>query len=88
MHYNPQNVLDDDEVIDEAEASAITGLACATLRKQRCLGGGPEFLKLGRRVRYLRSKCREWRDARLASSTSDADARLPRRLTEPRGHAS
>ena len=34
------------------EAAAYLGLAVSTLNKWRCIGGGPEFLKLGKAVRY------------------------------------
>jgi hypothetical protein len=65
-----------------AEAAEYLGLSPATLNKLRCVGGGPPFLKLGRRVLYLAEHCRAWRDARRVRHTSDA-ARLPRRLTDP-----
>ena len=64
------------------EAARYCGLAKATLAKLRCCGGSPRFLKLGRAVRYEKSALDEWLFSRRASSTSDADARLPRRLTD------
>jgi hypothetical protein len=63
------------------EAAQHTGLSAATLAKLRCWGGGPEYLKLGRRVMYERHVLDAWVDRRRARNTSDA-ARLPRRLTD------
>jgi hypothetical protein len=71
----------DDEIIPPGPASKEIGLAESSLAKMRCKGGGPPFLKLGRRVLYERSTLKEWLKARRAKSTSDA-ARLPRRLTD------
>lgn len=41
-------------VLNTRQAAAYLGLAVSTLNKWRCHGGGPEFLKLGRAVRYDR----------------------------------
>lgn len=70
-----------DTNLSAADAAAYIGLAPSTLAKLRCLGGSPQFLKLGRRVLYERSALDDWLQLRRASSTSDA-ARLPRRLTD------
>ncbi len=66
----PQQDRTNREVVDTAGAEAITGLSRATLASLRCRGGGPPFLKLGRRVVYPLSELRAWRDARLVRSTS------------------
>ena len=57
------------EVVDVRSASRIVGLAPATLTTLRTRGGGPPFVKLGRRVFYRVQDLRAWRDARLRSST-------------------
>jgi hypothetical protein len=62
-------------------AAQYLGLSVATLAKLRCVGGSPDYLKLGRRIVYERSALDSWLAARRAKSTSDA-ARLPRRLTD------
>ena len=64
-----------------AEASQYLRLAVATLAKMRCRGGSPIFLRLGRKVVYIRADLDAWLAARRAQNTSDAD-RLPRRLTD------
>jgi hypothetical protein len=74
---------DDDQIVDAKAAARVTGLAPATLAKLRCLGGGPAFLKLGRKVSYNRSDLIEWRDARRVRNTTEAALALPRRLTDP-----
>ncbi len=69
------------DVLSPKEAARALRLATASLAKMRCRGGGPDYLKLGRRIVYERSALDHWLDARRAKSTSDA-ARLPRRLTD------
>jgi hypothetical protein len=39
-------------LVDEAMAARMLNLPRKTLRAWRCLGRGPEFVKLGRAVRY------------------------------------
>jgi hypothetical protein len=63
------------------DASRYTGVAQATLAKMRCWGGGPEYLKLGRKVVYEREALDAWLNERRARNTSDA-ARLPRRMAQ------
>jgi predicted DNA-binding transcriptional regulator AlpA len=70
------------DILSPSEAARCVGLAVSTLGKLRCWGGGPEFLKLGRKVAYRRAALDEWLAARAASNTSDA-ARLPTRLADP-----
>jgi predicted DNA-binding transcriptional regulator AlpA len=63
------------------ETARYTRIALSTLAKLRCWGGGPRYLKLGRKIGYQRADVDEWLASRRAHSTSDAD-RLPRRLTD------
>ena len=63
------------------EAAQYIGVAVSTLAKMRCWGGGPEFLKLGRKVAYEREPLDFWKSRRRVRSTSDAE-RLPRRLAD------
>jgi hypothetical protein len=71
----------DPEKLPARQAAKHIGLSPATLAKLRCWGGGPEYLKLGRRVMYERHVLDAWVDRRRARNTSDA-ARLPTRLTD------
>jgi hypothetical protein len=53
-------------------AATYLGLAPATLAKWRCIGGGPVFIKCGRRVVYDRRDLDAFMDASRRRSTSDA----------------
>jgi predicted DNA-binding transcriptional regulator AlpA len=68
------------------EAAKILGLASSTLAKLRLGGNGPVYYKLGRRVVYRRENLEAWLESRIARNTTDADARLPKSLTEPVFH--
>ena len=64
--------------LNRREAAAYVkaqGLPCApsTLGKLACIGGGPEYRTFGRRVVY---------------TTSDLDAWISARLSQPRSHTS
>lgn len=74
-----------DSVIDAAAAAAFTGLAVATLAKLRCVGGGPAYLKLGRKVLYRRGDLADWLNSRRVANTAEAALTLPRRLTDVLG---
>lgn len=53
------------------EAAEYLGLSPATLETLRTRGGGPPFVKLGRRVVYRREDLDAWIAERLRRSTSD-----------------
>lgn len=58
--------------LNTEQASVYTGLAVATLEGLRCRGGGPRFVRYGRKaVRYLVRDLDEWMAARTVSSTSE-----------------
>jgi hypothetical protein len=40
----------DDPVLDAKTAAGFVGVAAATLAKLRCMGGGPIFIKAGRKI--------------------------------------
>jgi predicted DNA-binding transcriptional regulator AlpA len=63
------------------EAAKFLGLAPSTLAKLRLSGNGPVYCKLGRRVVYRGHDLEAWLESHIARNTSDADARLPKRLT-------
>ncbi len=78
---------DEYPVFDAVAAATFTGLAVATLAKLRCVGGGPEYLKLGRKVIYRRSDLTSWLNARRVANTTQAAISLPPRLTDACGKA-
>lgn len=54
------------------QASLYTGLAPATLEGLRSKGGGPRYVRYGRKaVRYLMSDLDEWIRERTIASTSE-----------------
>ena len=61
-----------DEPVNTAGAARLTGLATHSLENLRHLGGGPRFIKLGRKVMYDPADIRAWLEARKVSSTSEA----------------
>jgi hypothetical protein len=72
-----------DHLLGPAMAARHCGLSPATLAKIRCRSNdGPPFIRLGRKILYARADLDAWLAARRATSTADADMRLPRRLTE------
>jgi hypothetical protein len=72
---------DDEMMLNITAASRFTGLRAATLAKMRCMGGGPVFVKAGRRVLYRRGDLIAWLSARRVRNTTEAQA-VPRRLTD------
>ena len=53
------------------QAARRVGLSPRTLERYRVTGGGPEYLKIGRRVRYTAEKLTEWLEGCRRRSTSD-----------------
>ena len=73
--------IDDDAMLDAQAAERLIGLRMATLAKMRCMGGGPPFVKAGRRVLYRRGDLLQWLSERRVRNTTEATHLLPRRLT-------
>lgn len=61
----------DSTYIDTVKAAEFLGLSPKTLNKLRCVGGGPEYHKLGRCVRYTREDLERWAQQGRRLSTSD-----------------
>ena len=53
------------------EAAAFVGVSISMLNKLRVYGGGPVFLKIGRRVAYDPSDLSAWLNQLRRRSTSD-----------------
>jgi predicted DNA-binding transcriptional regulator AlpA len=59
--------------LNTEQAALYTGLAPATLEGLRCKGGGPRFVRYGRKaVRYLTADLDAWMARLTVSSTSEA----------------
>jgi predicted DNA-binding transcriptional regulator AlpA len=59
-------------------AATHTGLSVSTLNKLRVFGGGPVFLKLGRRVAYDLADLDAWLASKRRRSTSDSGGQVGR----------
>ena len=60
--------------VDTRAAAQYTGLAVVTLEKYRVIGGGPAFLKIGRRVLYDTRDLDGWLGQHRRVSTSSTNA--------------
>ncbi|MTW16617.1 DNA-binding protein [Rhodoplanes serenus] len=58
--------------INVTAASKYLGISTSTLNKLRVYGGGPVYIKLGRRVGYDPADLDMWRSANRRRSTSVA----------------
>lgn len=59
-------------LLTQAEAADHLRLSERTLERWRVSGGGPVFVKLGRRVLYRQADLDEWIVSRVMHSTSEA----------------
>jgi Helix-turn-helix domain len=71
-----------DDILDTVEAAAYLRLSISSLNKMRCTGSGPAFIRMGRSVRYRRRALDLFIESRCTTSTTDADQRLPTRLSD------
>jgi predicted DNA-binding transcriptional regulator AlpA len=67
QHSQPQRRL-----LDTHGAAYYLGLGKSTLDKFRVVGGGPRYVKVGRRVLYDPADCDAWVATRKQNSTSQA----------------
>jgi predicted DNA-binding transcriptional regulator AlpA len=58
-------------LLTEAQVSEILGRGVPTLQKDRVAGTGPQFIKMGRLVRYRPSDVQAWLTERVRQSTSE-----------------
>jgi predicted DNA-binding transcriptional regulator AlpA len=68
MAQAPNNAV---RKLSTLEAAALLGVSKAFLDKLRIYGGGPVFLKIGRRVLYDPRDVEAWASARRRTNTSD-----------------
>ena len=55
--------------LDTAGAANYLGWSESALEKKRCYGGGPDYIKMGRSVRYRIKDIDGWLDKQMVSST-------------------
>jgi hypothetical protein len=58
------------EIFDETEAAQFLRVSTRTLQSWRVSGRGPEFIKVGRVIRYRRQTLEMWLDLRTRTSTA------------------
>ena len=61
-------------LLTEAQVSEILGRGVPTLQKDRVAGTGPQFIKMGRLVRYRPSDVQAWLAERVRRSTAESAA--------------
>jgi predicted site-specific integrase-resolvase len=66
--------MDDDakKYLTPDEAARLIGAASQTLARWRCEGGGPQFIRVGRKIMYGADDISVWMNSRRVSSTSEA----------------
>ena len=65
------NIKDLHAKLTTPQAAAFVGLGVSSLEKLRVTGGGPAFLKIGRRVVYDTVDLEQWLAKHRRSSTSE-----------------
>jgi len=60
----------EEEFLNERQVADLICQSVRTIQKWRVTGYGPEFYKLGRSVRYLRSEVIAWATERRKAHTS------------------
>ncbi|WP_325047946.1 helix-turn-helix transcriptional regulator [Hyphomonas pacifica] len=58
-------------LLNTRQAAERLGLSARTLESLRVSGGGPEYIKLGRSVRYEHDAIETWIEDRKMASTSE-----------------
>lgn len=67
-------VMSDDQkrkLLSTSEAATYCGGSASTFEKLRCFGGGPAYVKLGRRVAYSADDLDAWIASNRRRSTSE-----------------
>jgi predicted DNA-binding transcriptional regulator AlpA len=71
---NPRESTAARRMLDTLEAATYAGLGKSTLDKFRLTGGGPTYIKVGKRVVYDISDLNDWLASRRRQSTSQVAA--------------
>lgn len=80
-------LLNDSPLLDTFAASQFLHLARQTLAALRVRGGGPRYVKAGKKILYRTSDLHAWVNARTRASTSDCDLEAETPSTSRRGRA-
>jgi hypothetical protein len=71
MNNSPHETRTAIQLLNELATAALLGVSPRSLRKWRCVGKGPRFRKLGRRVLYDLRDLEAFIDAGARQSTSE-----------------
>ena len=63
------------ELITEPEYSQVAGVSIVTLRRERRLGNGPPFIKVGRRIYYDPLDVARWLESQKVHSNAELEER-------------
>jgi hypothetical protein len=63
------------QLLNQTQAAEVLAVNPRTLEGWRFKGGGPRFVRVGRRVRYRMRDLRAWIEERTFESTTEADHR-------------
>ena len=75
---------DDHRLFKPIEAAHFLGLSQSWLAKLRLTGDGPQYMKVGRQVRYSRADLMGWAEKSLRQNTSQIPNHYRRRLDADR----
>jgi excisionase family DNA binding protein len=70
----PHSELPDADLLTPPEAATYLRVSKSYLDKLRVYGGGPRFMRFGRKIRYRQSELNLWAEQRCFSSTSDYES--------------
>lgn len=70
---SPIDHASDRPLLNQTQAAKLLAVSTRTMEGWRCRGGGPRFVRVGRRVRYRLVDLQEWIERRTFRSTSEAD---------------
>jgi len=62
--------LERSDLLSTEDYAKLTRRKPQSIRRERTRGGGPRYLRLGRRVFYRAADIEEWLESKLVSSTS------------------
>jgi hypothetical protein len=69
----------DDALLDQEIVAALRNCSQAKLERERCVGGGPKYIKDGRRCLYRKRDVLAYLDENTVASTSEYGARTKHR---------
>lgn len=59
----------------DKDVANMLGLSPATLAKWRQIGYGPDFVKIGYKIRYAQAAVTSWMESKTRKSTAETPAR-------------